>query len=190
MLTELEPAPQATVPLAEFAAHLRLPEGFGETEPALDVYARAAAAAVEGLTGRALVARKFRWRTRRWRDACRVVLPIAPVSEIHAVTLVDAAGGWRAADPVSWVLVQDAFRPALKGAGGRRLPEIPRDGVAEVELTAGHGADWNAVPPELRQAVLLLGAQYYEQRQVSADPAREAPHGVRTLIAPWREMRL
>ncbi|MGM0583582.1 MAG: head-tail connector protein [Pseudomonadota bacterium] len=190
MLTELEPAPRAAVPLAEFAAHLRLPEGFGETEPALDLYARAATAAVEALTGRALIRRRFLWRVAQWRDGCREVFPVAPVASVEALELVEADGARREVDAAAYVLRPDLFRPALKGAGALSLPAIPVDGAAEVTFVAGHGADWNAVPEALRQAVLLLGAQYYEQRHVSADPAREAPHGVRALVAPWREVRL
>ena len=61
MIRELEAAPLAAAPTAELAAHLRLPEGFEDPQQAatLDLYARAATAAVEALCGRALIARKF-----------------------------------------------------------------------------------------------------------------------------------
>jgi uncharacterized phiE125 gp8 family phage protein len=191
MLRELEPAPRAAVPLAEFAAHLRLPEGFGgESEATLDLYARAATAAVEGMTGLALISRRFRWTVTRWRDPERVAPPIRPVERIDAVTLIGPDGGWSAADPGEVRLIPDAFRPLLAGAGGRSLPRIPTEGRAEVELTAGFGADWNAVPEDLRQAVLMLGAHYHEQRHVTADPEKATPFGVRALLARWREPRL
>ncbi|MDF2232954.1 head-tail connector protein [Albimonas sp. CAU 1670] len=191
MLSELEPAPWAPIPLAELAAHLRLPEGLEEQERgALELYARAAGAAVEGMTGKALISRKFTWTVTRWRDAFSAPLPIAPVSWIDAVTMLDAEGGWQAADPSTYVLVPSAHRPRIEGARGRALPAVPVGGRIEVELTAGFGEDWNAIPADLRQAVMLLAAQYYEQRQVTADPVREAPYGVEALVARHREIRL
>ena len=191
MLTEIEAAPRAAAPLAEFAAHLRLGEGFGEAEEAgLDLYLRAATAAVEGMAGLALISRRFRWTVARWRDARRVRLPIAPVARIDGVTLVRPDGSWSAVDASELRLEPDALRPRLAGARGGALPAIPEDGRAEVELTAGYGADWNAVPEALRQAVLILGAHYHEQRHVTADPEDAAPFGVRSLIAPFREVRL
>ncbi|MEO1688355.1 MAG: hypothetical protein AAFU61_10660, partial [Pseudomonadota bacterium] len=81
-------------------------------------------------------------------------------------------------------------RAVLEGTNGRSLPEIPDGGRIEIELTAGFGETWNGVPEELRQAVLLMGAHYHEQRHVTADPMREAPFGVRMLTARWRELRL
>lgn len=191
MLTELEAAPWAPIPLAELAAHLRLPAGMEDEERgALDLYARAAGAAVEGMTGKALIARKFRWTVTRWRDAFSAPVPVAPVSWINAITLLDAQGGWETADPATYRLVPAAHRPRLEGARGRALPGVPTDGRIEIELTAGYGPDWNAVPAELRQAVMLLAAQYYEQRSVAADPAVEAPYGVQALVARHRELRL
>ena len=191
MLSELEPAPWAPIPLAELAAHLRLPEGMEEEERgALDLYARAAGAVVEGMTGKALISRKFTWTVTRWRDGFSEPIPVAPVSWVNAVTLLDAEGGWQTADPSTYALVPAAHRPRLEGARGRALPGVPTGGRIEIELTAGYGTGWNKVPVDLRQAVLLLAAQYYEQRQVSADPAREAPCGVEALVARHREIRL
>jgi len=191
MLVEIEAAPRAAVPLAEFAAHLRLGEGFGEAEEAvLDLYLRAATAAVEGMAGLALIARRFRWTVARWRDPRRVRLPIAPVVRIDGVTVVGPDGGWTAVDAGEVRLEADAVRPRLVGARGGALPTIPVDGRAEVELTAGFGDDWNAVPEALRQAVLLLAAHYHEQRHVTVGAEDAAPFGVRALIAPFREVRL
>ncbi len=189
MLTELDPATAAVTP-AEFAAHLRMPEGFGEEWATLEPYARAATAAVEAMTGKALIRRRFKWTVTEWRDAWRAPIPVAPVVQVNAVTLVDRQGGWEAVDLSRVALEPDAFRPRLKGAGALSLPGIPRDGLAEVELVAGCAETPEGVPADLRHAVLLLGAQFHEQRHVSVESAHEAPLGVRALVAKYREVRL
>ena len=58
----------------------------------LELYLRAAMAAIEARLGRALLARDFSWTVTRWReDACQV-LPIGPVRSVAEVKLVDAEG--------------------------------------------------------------------------------------------------
>lgn len=190
---ELAAPATAVVPLGELAAHLRLSEGFsggGDEVSRLDGAARAASAAVEGMIGKALIRRRFRWSVTRWRDPACAPLPAAPVSEVHGVTLVDAEGGWSAAEASAWALQVDAGRPSLAGPGGRRLPAIPAGGRAEVEFTAGYGDDWNGVPEALRRAVMLLAAHYHEQRHAAGERLSETPQGVAALVSPFRTVRL
>ena len=195
MLTELEEAPVAPVSAADLADHLRMSTGLapldaGETA-ALEGHLRAAGAAVEGLTGRALIRRRYKWVVTRWREACREPLPIAPVVQVNSVTLVAEEGSWESVDAAKWRLVPDQFEPALAGAGSGFLPSIPTGGVAEVEILAGHGDAPEDLPHELRRAVLLLAAHYHEQRHaVGGARMDEIPHGVQPLIARWRKVRL
>lgn len=191
MLREIETPGSAAVSLEAFAAHLRLPEGFGGEAPgALETYARAATAAVEAMTGLALISRRVLWTVTRWGNGRCERVPVAPVERVNAVTRVLADGSWEAVDLSAVWLRPDDLRPMLSGARGGSLPAVPRDGRVEVELLAGFGATPDAVPAELRQAVMLLGAHYHEQRHVTADPERAAPYGVAALVARWREVRL
>lgn len=193
MITELEPAAVAPVDLDALAAHLRLAAGFaGAADEAalIERCARAAGAGIEGLVGKRLIRRRFKWTVTRWRDPARVAIPLAPVAQINAVTLIGADGAWEAVDADRWVLTPDGFRPWLGGRGGRFLPSIPTDGVAEVEVIAGFGDAPADIPEELRQAVMLLAAQYYEQRHAVAEPLDVLPFGVRALVARHRELRL
>lgn len=195
MLTELEPAPVAPVAAADLAAHLRLSTGLkpldAEETSALEGYLRAAGAAIEARCGRALIRRRFKWTVERWRDPCREALPIAPVVQINAVTLVAPDGAWESVDGSRWRLVQDRYAPALAPASGGWLPQIPTGGVAEIEVLAGHGEDASGVPADLRQAVLMLAAHYHEQRHAAAPSGdAEIPWGVGALLAPWTRVRL
>ena len=62
-----------------------------------------------------------------------------------------------------WRLVPDMARPRIEALGAA-LPMIPSGGRVEIDFTAGFGTGWSDVPADLRQAVLLLAAQYYELR--------------------------
>lgn len=132
-----------------------------------------------------LIARDFRLILPRWRWPDVQALPVAPVSIVTAVRLVDAGGSAETADPGSWRLAVDTHRPVLL-ATGAVLPGVPANGRVEVDFTAGFGAGWDAVPDDLRQAVLLLAAQFYEGR-TGAEPI-SGP--VAALLARWMALRV
>ena len=166
MLTEQTTLPTLALPIAAFKTHLRLGTGFADDtlqDGLVESTLRAAIATIEGRIGKMLIARRFKWTIGDWRTSAEQALPVAPVTQIVSVTLVDAAEGTTLIDPSRFKLVQDTHRPKLV-ATGSALPLVPMSGRAEIGFDAGFGAIWSFVPPDLAQAVLLLAAEYYENR--------------------------
>jgi uncharacterized phiE125 gp8 family phage protein len=193
ILTEVTEPPAAAVPVRAFSEHLRLGTGFaddGAQDQVLELYLRAAMAAIEARIGRALLARSFTWTLTRWREEGSQGLPIGPVPAVEAVSLVSADGAETVVEPERYTLLRDAQRPRLVGRGGRTLPPIPRGGHAEIRFTAGFGAGWQDVPGDLRQAVFLLAAHYYENRAGTGAGASSMPFGVLVLLEAHRTLRL
>lgn len=191
MLTEVTEVPQAALPVQIFKDHLRLGTGFaddGVQDGLVESHLRAAMAAIEARIGKALLARQFKLVLGDWRDAAAQALPVAPVSAVASVTLVDAAGGTQVVAPARYRVQADRHRPRLVGVG-MALPMVPVDGQVEIVFTAGFGAGWAAVPADLAQAVLLLAAQFYETRHEGAGGAG-LPGAVQALIASWRNVRV
>lgn len=199
MLKELGAVPGSALPQAAFRAHLRLPEGAAPgphdvAEAAgLERALRAALAAIEARTGKALISRAFELRLNGWRgEGCAQVLPLAPVIAVTAFGLRDAAGVMVAVQAGRWRLEQDLHYPRLVAAR-YLLPTIPTGGRAEVVFEAGFGPDWADLPADLQQAVLMLAAQYWEERHAGAShaagPDGLVPFGVAALVARWRGMR-
>ncbi len=191
MLVELAPVESAVLPVAELGAHLRLGTGFpddGSEDAALERYLRAAIAAVEARSGKALIRRGFSLTLSGWREPDGQALPVAPVTEVTAVTIRDHAGAETVVDPARYALVKDSFRPRL-AAIGPALPLVPEAGVVELRFSAGYDASWAGVPPELCQAVMLLAAHYYEQRADAAGVEGAMPFGVMALIEHFRTVR-
>lgn len=193
ILTELSAPPLAALPLRAFAEHLRLGSGFaddGAEDAVLEVYLRAAMAAIEARLGRVLLARPFGWTVSRWREEASQGLPVAPVVSVEAIRLRDADGSETEVEAEAWSVLRDAQRPRLVGRFGRNLPRIPRGGEAEVRFTAGYGAEWEEVPADLRQAVLLLAAHFYETRSESGAVSGTMPFGVLVLLEAYRATRI
>jgi uncharacterized phiE125 gp8 family phage protein len=191
MLTEETPVPSAALPVDELKDHLRMGSGFADDalqEGLVESYLRAALAAIEGRIGKMLFQRRFLWVLDGWRDI-EQALPVAPVSSLVSVTLVDALGSETGVPPTSYRLVSDLHRPRLAGRGAS-LPTIPTDGMVKVVFEAGFGQAWADVPVDLRQAVLLLASEYYEHRHDDGAEQAGLPFGVVTLIERWRTVRI
>jgi len=192
MLIEQTSVPSAALPVAEFKDHLRLGTGFADGDiqnAVLEAYLRAAMAAIEARTGKALLSRQFIWSLTAWRDGSEQALPLAPIGTVLAVNLISAAGVGTAANVAAYRLVQDMHRPKLEAVGGC-LPGIPSGGSAEVTFEAGFGPVWADLPGDLAQAVMLLAALYYEHRTESDFPRDSFPMGVQALIKRYRNLRI
>lgn len=192
MLIEQTTVPAAALPVSQFKEHLRLGTGFaddGAEDALLEALLRAAMAAVEARTGKVLLERDFIWQLTAWRGGDRQALPVAPVSAVSALNIVDRDGNTTLVDAGAYGLEPDTHRPHLV-ATGSALPTIPLGGRAETSFTAGFGADWAAVPADIAQAVFLLAAHYHEYRHEAAHGERAMPFGVSALIERWRTVRI
>ncbi len=192
MLTEVTSVADAALPVDEFKAHLRLGTGFGEDtlqDVVLISFLRAAVAAIEGRTGKVLLAHDLSWQSADWRDRAGQGLPVAPVTALGAVTLIAADGGETVVDPAEYALRADAHAPVVVPTGSL-LPQVATKGAVRVVFTAGMAAAWGDLPADLAQAVLMLAAHYYEYRNDTSLAEGCMPFGVSSLIARYRKLRL
>lgn len=190
ILAETAPAAATPVSVSDFSAHLRLAHGFpddGAEDALLELYLRNAALAVEARTGRALIRRGFLLRLGGWNGEGHAVLPVGPVEALTSLRLVRGADVTELA-AASWALEPGTGRQRVTGAGGGALPPVPEGHVAELAFDAGFGAADTDVPGDLRQAVMMLAAHYYENRREGDGPGM--PLAVRSLLDPWRPARI
>lgn len=192
MLVEETTVPILALPVAEFKDHLRLGSGFsddGVQDAVLESYLRAAMAAIEARTGKILIEREFSWTLTTWRDVRRQPLPVAPVNAIRDVILLNMQGKETVVDAGSWYLEPDMQRPSLQ-AVGTCLPGLSTGGSVRIGMLAGFGPEWSDLPADLAQAVMLLGAHFYEYRHDVSRSTPAMPMGVLALIERYRTVRL
>lgn len=191
-LVETSTIPVFDLPLQAFRDHLRVASGFpddGLQDGVLEAMLRAALSAVEARTGKALLARGFRWTVTGWRSPEEQALPIAPVTELLSLAITGRNGDTTPYDMACVQLVQDSQRPVLRAAC-RCLPPVPTGGFAEVTFTAGYAPVWEDLPADLQLAVLTLAAYFYDNRGDGDVQDGNMPLAVTALTERYRTVRI
>ncbi len=193
MLIEQTNVPDEALPVQAFKAHLRMGSGFGLDDDLQDEvlrsFLRAAMAAIEARTDKALLARTVGLTVSEWADPRAQALPVAPVLAVTRVATVTRAGDETDVSPQSYWLERDGHTPRLRPTGVS-LPRVATGGAVRVEFTAGFGPAWTDVPSDMQQAVMMLAAHYYEYRHDTALSGGCMPFGVTSLIERFRVLRI
>lgn len=189
-LTLLVPPAAEPVTRDEAKAHLRVTD---TAEDALiDRLIAVARAAAEAHTGRAFVTQSFRLARDDWPDKLCLPLPCPPLLAINDVRLYDAEGNASIWDASSYT-VDTRFTPGrlcLRSGWTWPVPGRAQGGI-EIDFHAGFGAAASDVPVAIRQAVLMLVAHLYENREaVAGEAAVEIPSGAAALLAPYRVLAI
>lgn len=179
------------VTLAEAKAHLRV-DGMAEDTliASLIVTSRLH---IETVLGLGLVTQAWTWLIDAWPDLAVLRLPMRPVQSIASVRIHAEDGSVLTLAPDAYVLDGNGAPARLVRRRGRAWPVPGRaaNGI-EIAFVAGFGDAASQVPAPLRQAVLLLLAHWYENREPAelGSVAVPIPDEVSRLIAPYKTLRL
>lgn len=181
----ITPPAEEPVPLAELKAHLRV--AHSDEDALILSFQRAARHALEARYGLAVIAQGWRWRLDR-PPVNAIVLPRSPLAAVTAVSLIDRDGAAETVDPALYeVETGRRGRLLLHGAvpwAGRAL------GALQIDFTAG-AASAADVPPEIKTAIAMIVAHFYENREAGAvERIFSTPHLVEALMSQHRELRL
>lgn len=147
---------------------------------------------IEAALGIALITQGWRWTVDEWPAGPGVELPIRPVQSVEALE-IKRADGTPVTVPASQYHVDGAGSPAriVYAPASLPMPGVIAGGIS-VSFTAGYGAAPADVPPPIRQALSMLVAHWFENREPVAigSSAVAIPETVSSLLAPYRQVRL
>ncbi len=147
---------------------------------------------IEGALDIAMVTQSWSLFLDCWPEEGRVSIPLGPLKSVDSVKVYDADDAAQTVSPETYVVDLSSLRPRLVRQGGAIWPRPGRsaNGI-EIALTAGFGDTPAHVPQPIRQAVLMLVAHWYQEREpVAFDKPDALPHGVADLLKPYRQARL
>jgi len=178
------------VSVSEAKAYLRIDSAI--EDPVVASLILAARLHIEGALDIAMVMQSWSLFLDCWPEEGRVSIPLGPLKSVDAVRVYDGHDVAQTVSPESYVVDLSTLRPRLVRRPGTVFPGPgrPANGI-EIALTAGYGETPDKVPQPIRQAVLMLAAHWYEEREpVVFDRPDELPHGVADLLKPFRQVRL
>ncbi|MCB1491901.1 MAG: head-tail connector protein [Rhodobiaceae bacterium] len=184
-------APPAVEPvtLADAKAHLRI------DDTAEDAYVQAlivsARVRVEVETRRALVTQSWTQTLDRWPDDAVVALQIAPVQSVTTVTVRDENGVAQTVSSGLYDLDGESNPPRLVVNQPVDSPATLPAGIA-ITFVAGYGDAADDVPADIRQAMLLLIADWFEHRDplYGSSQGARLPAAAEAILGPYRMVHL
>jgi uncharacterized phiE125 gp8 family phage protein len=144
---------------------------------------------VEGVTGRALLAQSWRLVLDDWPYNGQVRLPVTPFRSVTEITAYGADGVGHAVPLAQFMGEPDRLLLPGMVVGMPMLRE--RQGI-EIEYVAGFGTEPDDVPADIRQALLVLVAYWFEHRDavIIAGSGAVVPTGFDRLLAGHKRVRL
>jgi len=129
------------------------------------------------------------WPLRRIdQGGATMALPFAPLQNVAAIRVYDAAGAATTLAPTTYVAPAAGARARLAFLATPPDPGRAVDGI-EIDLVLGYGSLASDTPAPLRSAMLMLIAQWREHRGDDAGAA-SLPAGVCALASSFRRERL
>ncbi|QUS39293.1 hypothetical protein RPMA_10930 [Tardiphaga alba] len=181
----LTPPAQEPLTLDEAKSFIRVEHA--DDDAVITALIAAARVHVEAMTRRALLAQTWRFVLDAWPRDGRFAPRIGPLRALLAAQVFDADGTAHAIDGEMFV-VDSAANVIAAPCFALPVPGRAQAGIA-LDVACGYGADASDVPADLRHAIRLLLAHWYDHRVATADGAM-VPAGVGALVAPYRMLAL
>ncbi len=147
---------------------------------------------IEAALGLALVTQEWMWSLDAWPDRREIALPLRPVQSVQSIEVKRVAGLTETLAPSLYHLDGHA-NPArlVVTAPPLPVPGVVAEGIA-IRFTAGFGATPGDTPAPIRQALMMLVAHWFENREPASSGANAVsiPQTVSNLLASYRQVRL
>lgn len=195
----LTPPSSEPITRAELKTHLRSDPLDTSEDALLDVLIGAARRSVEEHTRRSLITQTWRMTRDTFPSGVDplvdvIRLPRGPVQAIEAVTYIDINGVTQPWVSSNYFTDLNAVPPFLTVQWGVIWPitrgYYQRNAVT-IDYRCGFGTAGVAVPESIRQAMLLICGDLYQNREASfvGITAMENP-AVKALLAPYRHLEI
>lgn len=147
---------------------------------------------VEAALGLGLMTQIWLLQADCWPLNGLVELPLRPVQSVDEIRVLDADGNATVLDSISYAVDLNSDRPRIASRTGYwPIPGARLNGI-EIEFSVGFGAESSAVPDDIRQALLLLIAHWYEHRGLEPGDTNPTsiPNAISSLLTPYKAVRL
>ena len=184
MIRPIRTSPPAELPvsLEEFKAFTRV--DFPEDDGVILQLLKAATGHLDGysgILGRCLINQTWRVDIADWPACAYARLPFPDVTSPVSVKYSDADDAEQTLDSSNFQLIEDARGGLVRFVDDFSAPAVfdDREDAVRISFVAGYGATADAVPMELRVAVMMLARHWYDSGTGAV------PASVTGLVGPF-----
>jgi uncharacterized phiE125 gp8 family phage protein len=171
------------VTLTEAKAHMRV--DISDDDTLISSLIQAAREYIEDATHRALITQTWRLSMDQWPCSDEILLPRPPLASVSSITYTNNANATTTLSSSVYSVDTDSEPGRVKLVYGEDWPSDTLATTSPIKVTyvAGYGAA-SAVPQQFKQAILMLVAHWYENRETSMAGTiiRDVPFSVAALI--------
>jgi len=174
--------------LAEIKEHLRLEAGWSVEDSVITFCQKAARRYCEQFQGRAYMEQTWKLTLDAFPRGGVIEIPRPPLLSVTHVKYYGTGGTATTMTAANYYVDTASERGRVHLGYGEVWPGAtlrPAAGV-EVQFVAGYGSATSSVPDEIKQAINMLAAHLYENREATTPAgsiqARELPFGVQSLL--------
>lgn len=187
----LQTAPTSEpVTTAEAKTHLRVTTSDDDTY--IGTLITVARKHVETITGRALINQTWDYFLDNFPPGDKIVIPLPRLSSVTTVKYTDKDNAQTTFTASKYIVDTNNEPGQIVLAYGESWPTFtPRPiNAVEIRFVAGYGSGAANVPEGIKQAMLLLIAHWYENREPITDlNMKEIPETANALLWPYRVMQ-
>lgn len=182
------------VTLAEAKNHLRITASNSDEDALISNLIKAARQWCEAYTGCSFVLQTWQVKLDEFPECIK--LPRGPVIAVSSITYLDTSGDSQTLASSSYRVDADTIPARVTEAYASTWPSTyPVTNAVTVTYTAGYedtgSSPTDDVPEAIQQAILLMVAHLFENREASSVAAlTEIPMGVAALLGPYRVDRV
>jgi len=167
-----------------FGVNIQLVQVYASDDALLTGLIRAAREWAEGYTNRALITQTWELVLDTWPGTGYIDIPLPPLQSITDIKYKDTDGTESTWAATNYITDTDSFVGRVVLAYGCSWPSgtlYPAAGI-RVRFVTGYGLA-TSVPQRYKQAIMLLAAYWYENREGAAEkPLAEIPFAVKALL--------
>ena len=179
------------VSLSEAKAHVRVDTTDEDT--LISSLIAAARLHLEAFTHRVFITQTWAIYLDQWPQTQPLSLSVSPLQSVSSINIYDADDTFITTNATDYVVDALSNPPRIlwRGPGVAPRPGRKLNGI-EIIVTAGYGASGTQVPEPIRQAILMLVAQWFEHRQPPTlnDPGEAVPPTVAAMLQAYSPVRL
>lgn len=188
-LKVITPPAVEPVTLAETKLHLRVTTSADDDQ--ITALITTARELVEQSLSRALISQTLELVLDSWPGST-IILPRPPLVSVTSIVYTDDAAADATFASTNYLVDADSTPGRIRLKSGKTWPSTTLQDLnaVRVRYVAGYGAAGTNVPQPIRQAILLLIGDWYENREATivaqGMTATPLPNGVEALLWPYR----